>query len=411
MAGATGRAHRKVARAGLLALVAACAVMKEPPGGPPDFDAPVLLEVTPDSGAIADSLRGPIVFQFDEVISEASGGGLDRLFRLSPRPVQLNVGWKRTRIEVRPDEGWRSNRVYQVTLLPGITDLSNNRLQEGRHLVFTTGGPIPPTHIAGEVLDWENGRVGQGAAIEAILLPDSLVYEGRADSAGHYSLEALPVGDYLLIGIIDANNNGRRDRREAFDSSSVRLDSVIERSLWAFVQDTIGPQLQRATAVDSVTVRLQFSQKLAFGDPTDDVVQVWVLPDTLPVPVDAVWDVVVYDSVAAVERAAADSVRAAADSTAADTAVGGVEPSPTPPPPPAAIRAAGSDTTVAQQDTSVAQRLLADRPKLQSEWVVRLRSPLPPGSRYLIQASAPNLNGVVNESRTVLVLAGTPDEQ
>jgi hypothetical protein len=88
-----------------------------------------------------------------------------------------------------------------------------------------------------------------------------------------------------------------------------------------------------------------------------------------------------------------------------------VEPSPTPPPPPAAIRAAGSDTTVAQQDTSVAQRLLADRPKLQSEWVVRLRSPLPPGSRYLIQASAPNLNGVVNESRTVLVLAGTPDEQ
>ena len=53
MARAARDASRQAWRLGLLtAFLAACAVIEDPPGGPPDFAAPVLVSVTPDSGAV-----------------------------------------------------------------------------------------------------------------------------------------------------------------------------------------------------------------------------------------------------------------------------------------------------------------------------------------------------------------------
>ena len=420
MARAARRAHRQAASAGLLILATACAVVQDPPGGPPDFDTPVLLEVRPDSGEIADSLDGPVVFQFDEVVAENSGGGLDRLFRFSPRTERLNVNWKRTRVEIRPREGWVPDRVYQITMLPGITDLRNNRMEEGRYVVFTTGGPVPDTRIEGDVLDWENGRVGARAAIEAVLLPDSLVYEAVADSVGHYRLEALPRGRYLLSAAIDENNNGQRDRREAFDSVTVTLDSTLERAIWAFAQDTTGPQLSRAVPVDSTTARLQFNKKLRPGDPADSIVRVWVLPDTVPVAVAALWDERTYDSLTTAARAAADSARAAAaadslaalaDSLAAagDTAVAAVEDTPQAAPAPPSVPSDSADLEAEVPDSSAADRLLPTRPPLSANWFLRVSAAMPPGTRYLIEVVAQSVNLRSDSSRTVLVIPDAED--
>jgi hypothetical protein len=394
-------------------------VVQEPPGGPPDFAIPELVEVTPDSGSVADSLRDPVVFQFDEVISEASGGGLERLFRLSPRVERLSIDWKRTRIEVRPRRGWQPDRIYHVTMLPGIADLRNNRMEEGRHVVFSTGGPIPDTRIEGDVLDWDNGRVGVGAAVEAVLMPDSLIYEGRADSLGHFRIEALPRGTYVLYAAIDANNNGERDRREAFDSATVTLDSVVERAMWAFLQDTNGPQLAQVNPIDSITARLQFSQKLRLGEPDDTAVRAWLLPDTVAVAVAALWDTPAYDSITAAESAAADSARSAAaadslaaDSTAADSAA--APPDTTTPPiaaPPGAAGQIGDEEAAAPPDSSAALRLLPTRPPLVAVWFLRFVDPAPPGARYLVEVTAANVNGAVATSRAVLVIPEAETEE
>ena len=39
--------------------------------------------------------------------------------------------WRRDRITVRPREGWRPNTMYRVELLPGVSDLRNNRATTG----------------------------------------------------------------------------------------------------------------------------------------------------------------------------------------------------------------------------------------------------------------------------------------
>jgi hypothetical protein len=384
--------------------------MQEPPGGPPDFAPPVLLSVTPDSGTVADSLEDHLVFEFDEVINEQSGGGIERLVRLSPLTTslenQVDVDWRRRALAVRPTDGWRENLVYQVTLLPGVADLRNNRLDSGVTVIFSTGGPIPDTRLSGIVIDWDGNRVGVGAMVEAMLLPDSLTYRTTADSAGEYLLTALPPGRYTIAGVIDGNRNGRRERREPFDTVTVTIDGHLEHVFWAFVQDTAGPQLRGAEWVDSVTVRLQFNQKLEPVDPISSAVRMWALPDTTEVNVAAVYTSAAYDSVRAAEQAARDSIAADADTAGvpADTAD---VPADTVPVMPGGVAAAQ-----APQDTlppSAAQQILLERPALSDLWYLRVSTPLLPDARYLLDATARNVGAVEATSRSLLIVPALPD--
>jgi hypothetical protein len=411
VAGATRDARRQAPRLGLLVLAAACAAAQEPPGGPPDFTPPTLTGVRPDSGAVLPGYRGAAEFAFDEVISERSAQRLDDLFMISPRPERVSVSWKRTRLDVRPAGGWRPNAVYRVTLLPGVMDLRNNRMRTGGDLVFSTGGPIPETRVAGTVVDWAKGQIGAGALVEAIG-PDSAVYFTKADSAGDFVLRAIPPGSYALIATADENNNRRRDRREAFDSVPLTVDTTAAdstpRELWAFVHDTVGPPLRTVTQVDSTTVRLEFGQQLRPDAPPSDAVTAWQLPDTTPVAVAAVWTPSVYDSVRRAE-APRDTTRAPGDTTAGRDTTGApaaardtaarVPPRGAPPRRPGQIEA-----KPVAADTGRAAQLLKQRPALFDTWTVRLATVLAPGGRYLFEARATNVSGVTNAARAVLAV-------
>lgn len=395
-------------------LATACAVVQEPPGGPPDFDPPVLESVTPDSGAIVPDLDDPLVFRFDEVISERSGGGLETLVRLSPRAEGLDVDWKRSAIAVRPEGGWRPNVVYQITLLPGVMDLRSNRTTEGRMVVFTTGGAIPDTRLEGVTLDWDGGRVARSALIEAILLPDSLVYTGTSDSVGAYVLTALPRGTYLVNAVVDGNNNREREPREPFDSVTIALDSTAEHDFWAFVHDTLGPQVRQITLVDSLAARVQFSQKLQPGAPDSGAVSLFALPDTTPLPLAAVWSVAEFDSVRAAEQEAAAAAaeaeaEEAEEAEGVDTVAAPVEAAPARAAPGPPGRAAAPTDSAQAADSTRAQRLLATRRPLEDTWVIRPVQPFQPGGRYLVETRAANVSGAIADSRSVLIIPAPSD--
>ena len=117
---------------------AACAKILPPPGGPPDFTPPQLIGTRPDSLARIPKFSGEAEFRFDEVIAEAD---LEKLIVLSPTVRVPHIKWHRTRVTVKPDEGWRPDRVYRVELLPGVSDLRRNQSKEGKVITFTTGAP------------------------------------------------------------------------------------------------------------------------------------------------------------------------------------------------------------------------------------------------------------------------------
>jgi hypothetical protein len=411
--------RREAARLGLLILATACAAAQEPPGGPPDFTAPVLREVRPDSGAILPGFDDAVVFAFDEVILERQATEMAGLFVVSPRHAEIRVEWKRTRLEVKPRDGWRDGAVYRVVLRPGVTDLRNNRLREGAEVVFSTGPAIPNTRVDATVIDWAAHRIAARGLLEAFPLPitdDSTAYIAQADSAGDIALTRIPPGAYLLFAVVDENGNQRRDRREAFDTVTLQVDTTASGVFWAFARDTVGPQAREAARVDSVTVRLTFNQRLDPAMATAEGVTVRLLPDSTAVGVGAVWTTAVYDSVRTVESAAADSARrAVADTAAARDTVAVVDtlrPAAAPPPPvltrerPGARPDQPADEAVVADSGRVAE-LLAQRPRLSDQLIVRLTAPLMPGARYLFEATTVNLNAATATSRTVLSVPDT----
>lgn len=402
MARAARDSLHQAARAGLLAALAtACATVQDPPGGPPDFEPPTLISVRPDSGAVLERFDGRVEYQFSEVITEPTGQAAARLFVVSPRPRELDVDWSRTKLSVKPKDGWRRGAVYRLTLLPQVTDLRNNRLESGRVIVFAIGAPIPDTRITGTVVDWEAGRTVRQALVEAVALPDSLVYFTLADSSGRFALEAVPPGRYTLYGSADANNNRIRDRGELFDSTTVVLDTALAQTFWAFRQDTTGPQIQNTERLDTLTIRVVFTQPLAPAPVDPIVLSVFALPDTTPVAIDTILRPAEYDSLRAAERARAraqaDSARLAADTTAQDTV-------PTPVVPPAPVPA--PDTVPQPLDSAqiAVNELLGERPPLISQLVIRLATPMTPGARFLITSRAANPLGIVAESRSVVIV-------
>jgi len=404
VARAARRAGRQAQSIGLLlaALLAACANTGDPPGGPPDVAPPSIVTVRPESGAVVPDWKDDAVIQFDEVIDEmASGGGsggagitgLARQVVLSPVVGDVRVSWGRTRIRVKPKEGWKPGRVYHLELLPGIVDLRRNRLSNGRLVVFSTGPTIGQASLTGTALQWVEQRAMIGAVIEAVPLPDSIGYITVADSTGTFRVDALSPGRYVVYATADQNNNRRRDRREAYDSALVTLDSAASVTLYAFVHDTAGPRLRLATALDSISVRLEFSQPLAAGVPIDTArVRVLQLPDSGAVAIAAILNPRQYDSLTAAERSVAkpDTGAARGDSTPART--------------PAARGA-----PAASVDTSDVRRLLAQRPVPFDKVVLRFRRPLTPETRFVIRVrGAVNLNGAAGDGQVVVLTPKPP---
>jgi Bacterial Ig-like domain len=379
----------------------ACAKMEPPPGGPPDLAPPQLLATRPDSLAQVTDFSGDVEFRFDEVISEGGAptrgdgtGALEKLVILSPTVRVPEVRWHRTRITVKPSEGWQPNRVYRVELLPGVTDLRRNRSGKGQVITFTTGAQLPDRTLQGVVVDWSTNRPAPLALVEALLVADSLAYRGLADSTGHFSLGPLPAGSYLVKGVLDQNHDFRPGEREAFDSVRVDAKDTLGRvgELWTFVHDTTAARIRTITVGDSVSATIAFNQFLDPGQHLDaKAVTLRLLPDSSRVEVASLLPKAVDDSLHARLPGVPDSV--ARDSTRADTTTRTKRPP---------LRETG-DPTAGAPARQAATQPLTSRPRLFDQLVLRVSSPWKPEATYELELrGVRNVSGVTGEAKGVL---------
>jgi hypothetical protein len=395
----------------VLAGAIACARIEAPPGGPPDTAPPRVLATIPDSLAVLPGFDGEVEFRFGEVVSEGSTpndgrgtGDLERLILLSPDSQVPHVAWRRTRITVRPRGGWRPNTVYRVELLPGLLDLRRNRSDSGRVVTFTTGAPLPTAGLSGRIGDWTTGRAAGRALVEAVLLPDSLPYRAVADSTGRFRIAPLPSGDYLLLGVVDQNNDRRRQPREIWDSVRVASGDTAPAHVWAFPRDSAGPRIQGVAPRDSVTATVTFTQYLDPAQRLDtSAVRVLLLPDSTPVPVITLLPRAEHDSVHA-PRAAPDTPAAADSLEPAPVVPAARDSAPRPPRrvAPAPDRAGPPAAAVAPPDGFT-------RPPLQKELVLRVGRAFEEQRSYVVQvAGVRNANGVAADVTGGLAMPARP---
>lgn len=407
----------------------ACAKIEPPPGGPPDTKPPILVSITPESLSVNPGFDGNVNFIFSEVVSEGGSpsqgygtGDLEKLVLLSPTNKIPVVQWHRSRISVRPREGWKPNTVYRVQLLPGISDIRNNKGVKGGLVTFTTGAPVPDYTLQGSAYDWTAGQPIRAGLIQAVLEPDSLVYKGITDSSGSYTFGPLPRGTYLVYVGMDQNRNGRIDPREAYDSVRVAPDSGKVPEIFAFIHDTTPPRLTPPAVQDSVTINLTFTQKLdPYARYDSNAVRVLLLPDSTPLPVLRVMTAAEFDSLSKEDRAKADSAqKVKMDSLAkADTSRKAVADS---------MKKAGADTARRIRPDSAGKfrrdtlppgarvpglppggpgaaagpkgPAKLSRPPLSDRLIVRLGRPVEPDTKYLVEThDVKNVTGVTGSPK------------
>ena len=245
----------------LLGLLAAgCAQVQAPPGGPEQFPAPVLQEIRPADDAVVPGWRDPVVFAFDQRLSEQN---LTEAVTVSPRTSEPVISRRGGEVRVALRQGWQPNTIYQVTLYPVLRDLWNNPIDGPHRVVFSTGPQIPETLIEGLVVDRIDGTPEPDARVEAIRTADSLVYATRADSAGAFRLDRIPEGEFLVRAFDDQNRNRALDPFEPRDTATatVRADEPRSFTFRLLEPDTTPPVLTDARVVNNA-IEAEFDDHL-----------------------------------------------------------------------------------------------------------------------------------------------------
>lgn len=395
----------------------ACAKIGAPPGGPPDKVPPQLIATLPESLAILPNFKGDVELQFDETVSEGGtpslGTGtsdLERLILLSPSNNVPHVGWHRSRLSVRPEEGWKPNRVYRIQLLPGVQDIRNNKADTSIVITFTTGAPLPDASLSGRVIDWSSRRLAPGTLIEAVLQPDSLPYRALSDTSGRFQIGPIPAGHYLVFAVTDQNRNHRRDGRELFDSIRVDSGATTVPVLWLQPHDTLPPRITSITPSDSVSAIVQFTGPLdPYAPPPFAALRLVQLPDSTPVEGAVLLSRIEDSTLRARAQAEADSVAALTDTTkrkpVAPTPVKPVEPPrprPSPSGRPSTLRPVSERPA---PDTTGLGALLASRPVLEDKLILRVPGRFVPDGKYALEIQAlRGLSGAPGNVRAGLVV-------
>jgi Bacterial Ig-like domain/Carboxypeptidase regulatory-like domain len=395
----------------IAAVTAACYQPGVPPGGPTDVTPPKVVRVRPDSNS-RDVRTGGVSFDFNEVVSERPRGAtsLADLFLVSPSDGTPRVSWRRSRVVVTIDGGFRRNTTYTVRMRPGVSDLSNNVDSVGRVIVFSTGAEIAHGVIAGRVFDWLAARPAPQAYVEALVLPDSTRYSATSDSLGAFRIDNMPAGSYLVRAIVDQNHNRLLDPRELFDSVTISLQDSVRREMLAILRDSLGPGIASVTVKDSLTLRVTLDRALDTAFTLTSSLFTLKTSDSTQLAIDTVFtarDVERHIADSIVTKHVQDSVQAAArrDSLrAADSARAGAAP-----PPPPTGRRPGVATAPPRAPSSDTTHRVAPRPAApipSTELVMQLERALPPGSSLRLHAA--DLRSITGATRSSDRVFNTP---
>jgi hypothetical protein len=203
------------------ALLGACAVMEDPPGGPEDKIPPVVVSTIPreDSAGVARDVA-PLFF-FNEKVDPASFK--NRIFVYPPVAFdRIRVKGERLEISFRD---LLPETTLCVLLSPGIRDYHRIESRKNFMLFFSTADSIARGEISGTVL-FKDKPDSAGVAELFAVSGDTAVALRSAKRArvafagpgGRFVFRALPTDGtrFLLRAFIDADGDGRYSEGREF---------------------------------------------------------------------------------------------------------------------------------------------------------------------------------------------------
>ena len=253
--------------AGVVALLlAACASMGRPEGGPRDELPPVFVDSRPAVGALnVDNKK--ITIQFDENIQVDDPSNKIVISPVQKEMPSIQANAKRIVVELR--DTLLPDMTYTIDFTDAVKDLNEGNVLDGFALDFSTGSTIDTLCISGMVLEARNLEPAQGMLVGVYSnLSDTAISSlpleriSKTNQYGQFSVRNLKPGTYRIFALNDMNRDFHWDRSEdiAFYDVTVSPEAVSEETV-----DT----LEAADGRDSIVTRLVTHFK------PDDVLLTW----------------------------------------------------------------------------------------------------------------------------------------
>jgi hypothetical protein len=238
-------------------LVASCAKISAPTGGPKDKEPPVIMKSLPENGT-RNFIGGKLSVTFDEFVV------LDKIndkFMVSP-PME-----KRPRVFIRNksviveyDEKLRDSTTYTFYFQDAVRDLNEGNILNNFQIVFSTGPEIDSLSVTGNIYNALSLDPPEGVLVMLYTnLADSAFrkqipdYISRADKNGYFRIDNVKGGIYRLYALKDADNSrsfNSPDEEIAFMDKPVivtpensflpiKTDSAVLKKPSALTADTV----------------------------------------------------------------------------------------------------------------------------------------------------------------------------
>ncbi len=210
-------------------LLAGCASMQQPQGGPRDLTPPKVIKMIPENLTVNFNAK-KVIIQFDEYFKLQNEF---KEFSISPeleKPPILKT--KQKSLEITFPDTLEKNTTYTMNFGAAIADVNESNVIKNLSYVFSTGPELDSLSISGRVTNSLTGLPELDAL--AFIFPierDTLFGKNKpsiyitTDSSGNYSLKNLRKGTYRLYALKE--KNGDKIYQQNLDDIAFLKDSVV----------------------------------------------------------------------------------------------------------------------------------------------------------------------------------------
>lgn len=200
-------------------LLAACASIGRPEGGPRDMTPPVMVSSTPAPGSVNVS-NGRIDIVFDENIT--LDDPMNKIVVSPPQKKQALISSNGRRVRITLRDTLRDSTTYTVDLADAVRDLNEGNILDGLAIDFSTGPSIDTLMISGIVFEGRTLEPAQGMIVGVYSTPvadtalTTLPMERitKTNALGRFTIRNLKPGSYRVFAINDLNHDFHWDRSE-----------------------------------------------------------------------------------------------------------------------------------------------------------------------------------------------------
>lgn len=200
-------------------LLAACASIGRPEGGPRDMTPPVVVSSTPAPGSVNVS-NGRIDIVFDENIT--LDDPMNKIVVSPPQKKQAQISSNGRRVRITLRDTLRDSTTYTVDLADAVRDLNEGNILDGLAIDFSTGPSIDTLMISGIVFEGRTLEPAQGMIVGVYSTPvaDTALTTlpmdriTKTNALGRFTIRNLKPGSYRVFAINGLNHDFHWDRSE-----------------------------------------------------------------------------------------------------------------------------------------------------------------------------------------------------